>query len=393
LRPSPARKPPLEGVRVLDLTRLLPGPYCSLLLSDLGADVVKVEDTKGGDYLRFIPPLKDGLGGAFYALNRGKRSIALDLKRDEGRELFLRLVGASRVVLEGFRPHVLDRLGLGLEVLSRARKDLILCSITGYGQDGPHAERAGHDIDYLALSGVLAAGGVEGGGPALPGVQIADVAGGALFATIRILAALLSNEGARIDVSLTEGAMAFLLPWLGDLAFGGSPLRRGEGTLNGGYAGYGCYRAGDGRHLALGAIEPKFWGALCRELGVETRMGDLVAPREEQHRLRDEIGARLAEAPRDDWADRLGRIDACAEPVLEIEELATHPQHRERGAFFTLEDRERGAVELLRPPLGDQGSPRLRVAPRQGQHTDEILLEAGLSAEEIAALRGRGVIR
>ncbi|MCC6748992.1 MAG: CoA transferase [Deltaproteobacteria bacterium] len=383
--------PPLAGVRVLDLSRLLPGPFCTLILAELGAEVVKVEDLGGGDYLRLVPPFKGGLGGAFYALNRGKRSIAVDLKQASGRELLLRLLPSFDVVVESFRPGVLARLGLDYATLAAAHPKLVLCSISGYGQDGPMADRAGHDINYLATAGVLAASGPVGGAPMVPGVQLADVAGGALWATIRILAALKSGVGAHLDVSMTEGVMSFLLPWLGDLAFGGTPLRRGEGTLNGGAACYGAYRGADGGYLAVGALEPKFWTALRTALGQPSDMSDPIAPPARQTELKGELAARLAERSRDEWARELASADACVEPVLEMEELTRHPHHQHRQMFFTLDDATRGPLEMLRLPLGAPVA--TTPAPTHGQHTDEVLREAGLSDAEIASLRQRGVLR
>ena len=379
---------PLDGVRVLDLSRLLPGPFCTLVLSELGADVVKVEDTGGGDYLRLIPPLNDGMGGAFYALNRGKRSLSVNLKEARGRELLLRLLPEFQVVVESFRPGVLDRLGLGYEQLCAVNPEIILCSITGYGQDGPLRDRAGHDIDYLALSGVLAAGGKAGGDPALPGVQIADVAGGAMWAVIRILAALHSGRGAHLDVSMTEGAMSLLLPWLGDSAFSGQPLRRGQWTLNGGAARYNTYPTADGGHLAVGALEPKFWISLCAALGIAGEMDE--AP-EKQQQMKEKLRSRLGEEPLEHWNDTLPAADACVEPVLEMDQLADHPQHKHRGMFYDLEDPQRGPVSLLRLPVDSE--PASTPAPAQGQHTDEVLGDLGCSAEEIARLRADKVIR
>jgi crotonobetainyl-CoA:carnitine CoA-transferase CaiB-like acyl-CoA transferase len=376
---------------VLDLSRLIPGPLCTLILAELGAEVIKVEDTAGGDYLRLIPPLREGIGGAFYALNRGKRSLAVDLKRAEGREAFLRVLGGARVVVESFRPGVLARLGLDFPTLVARRPDVILCSISGYGQDGPLAGRAGHDIDYLALSGVLAVSGEAGGSPALPGVQIADMAGGALFAALRILAALLGPAPCHLDVSMTEGALALLLPWFGEAGFGGAPLRRGEAPLNGGAANYGVYRCGDGRHLAVGSLEPKFWTGLCKSLGLPVDMSALVAPPARQRELRAELEGALAREPREVWAARLAAADCCCEPVLELEEVAAHPQHRARGVFETVEDPVRGRFELPRLPLGVSGG--AGPAPRQGEHSDAVLAAAGLGAEEIAALRASGVVR
>jgi len=374
---------PLTGVRVLDLSRLLPGPLCSLILSELGAEVIKVEDTGAGDYFRNLPPQQGGLGGAFYALNRGKRSISVDLKAPAGRELLLRLLPRCRVVIEGFRPGVMDRLGLGFEALREVNPEIILCSITGFGQTGPLAGRAGHDINFLALSGVLAAGGTPDGPPGLPGIQVADVAGGALWAAIRVLAALQGGGGGHLDVSMTEGTMAFLLPWIGDMMFGGRPLARGEDMLNGGLANYNTYRTSDGKHVAVGALEPKFWDALQGALGLEAGAGEPGEPRiaRQSSELVERLGQRFAAGTRARWAEELGRVDACADPVLEMDELAGHPQHRARGCFFTLEDPERGPLTQLRLPL--DGEPRQEPAPRQGEHTDQVLAEAGLAGEEI----------
>src|SRR5262245_23824086 len=175
---------PLEGIRVLDLSRLLPGPFLTMILSDLGADVVKVEDPRMGDYMRGVPPAKDGVSGRFLAVNRDKRSIALDLKAPAGREAFLKMVERADVVVESFRPGVMDKLGVGWGALSARNRGVVLCSISGYGQDGPYRDRAGHDLNYVGLAGVLAMGGARGGAPQVPGVQIADLAGGGLWGAV-----------------------------------------------------------------------------------------------------------------------------------------------------------------------------------------------------------------
>ena len=380
---------PLDGVRVLDLSRLLPGPFCTLILAQLGADVVKVEDTGGGDYMRLIPPLKQGMGGAYYALNQGKRSICLDLKQPAGRELLLRLVADARVVLESFRPGVLQRLGLSYEELCQANPEVILCSISGYGQDGPLKGRAGHDINYLALSGVLAAGGQRDGEPALPGVQISDLAGGSMWAAIRILAALYSGQGGHLDVSMTEGALGLMLPWFGEMAFSGAPLRRGAATLSGGAARYNPYPTGDG-YLAVGSLEPKFWAGLCTALGLPCDLSEADdQPRQQQ--IAAQLKDKLASQSRDQWAEQLAPADVCVEPVLEMDEVPDHPQHRHRGAFHQVQDPDRGPLTLPRLPL--DVPPGHEPAPSQGQHTDEILSQLGLDTAELARLRDSKVIR
>lgn len=384
-------KGPLEGVRVLDLSRLLPGGLCSLILAQLGAEVVKVEDTGAGDYLRHFPPLKGGMGGAYYALNRSKRSICINLKRPEGKALLLRLLPRFRVVLEGFRPGTMDRLGLGYETLRQAHPEVILCSISGYGQTGPLAHRAGHDLTYMSLAGALAAGGEPGGKLAQPGIQVADLAGGALWPAVRILAALMSDEGCHLDVSMTEGALSMLLPALGDMAFGAVPLRRGEGLLNGGAGVYRPYATADGKHLAVAPIEPKFWQALAKALDMEARADDAFAPAERQAEIKRDLEQALSRKDRDAWTEELARVDACVEPVLEMDELADHPQHQARGVFVTTEDPERGPITLPALPLEGELPPT--PAPRQGEHTGQVLREAGLDQDEIDALRKGGVIR
>ena len=380
---------PLEGLRVLDLSRLLPGPFLTMVLADLGADVVKVEDPKVGDYLRAIPPSKGGVSGRYLAVNRGKRSLALDLKRPEHHAAFLRLVAKADVVVESFRPGVLDRLDLGWDVLSAANPRLVLCSISGYGQTGPYVHRAGHDLNYLGLAGVLAMG-AEGPGrpPAMPGVQIADLAGGALWSATGILAALVGRErtgrGEHVDVSMTEGALALLAAELGNLDAGARPTR-GREALNGGVASYGVYRTADERFVSVGALEPKFWLAFNAVIGRKPDVSELVAPPAQQERIRAEIAAIIATRTRDEWVAIMAGHDACCEPVLELDELAAHPQHIAREVFFTVDGGASGPLQQVRTPLGAPVSPT--PPPRLGEHTAAVLTDYGFSDDEIAALR------
>ena len=382
---------PLQGVRVLDLSRLLPGPFATLVLADLGADVVKVEDTGAGDYLRAFPPHVGGVGARFAALNRDKRSIALDLKQPEALAAFRRLVAGADVVVESFRPGVMDKLGIGYEALRAQKPDLILCSISGYGQTGPYRERAGHDIDYLGLAGVLGLGGAKEGAPLLPGVQIADIAGGGLWAATGICAALAARqrtgEGAHLDVSMTEGSLAFLVAELGALFAGAAPPRRGTGLLNGGQANYAVYETRDGKYLAVGALEPKFWLAFNQAIGREGEgIAEIAGGPAEQARIRAEVAAILLTRTRAEWEERFRAFDACVEPVLDAEEIAAHPLHRARRVFF-----EGPGGRQIRTPLGlpESGRP----APAQGQHTVEVLREAGLAEAEIESLRAAGALR
>ena len=386
---------PLQGLRVLDLSRLLPGPYATLVLADLGADVVKVEDPQGGDYLRWIPPLAGEQSGAFHALNRNKRSVALDLRAPAGAAALLRLARSADAVVESFRPGVLDRLGLGWAALHAANPRLVLCSITGYGQDGPYAERAGHDLDYAAFAGVLA----QNGPPERPlplGVQAADLAGGAWPAVAGVLAALLrrgaTGEGAHVDVSMTEGALALLAMPLAMAAARGAPLARGRELLTGGAASYGTYRTKDGRFVALGALEPKFFSAFCAAVGrpelAERQLDDHGAgPRAELEVVF--AGRTFAE-----WTAFAAAQDVCLAPVLEGDEPRLDPQLAARGAFVEVETPWEGrAMPGVACPVRLRGEVApLRPAPRLGEHGEEVLREAGFSPAEIAGLRDAGVL-
>jgi crotonobetainyl-CoA:carnitine CoA-transferase CaiB-like acyl-CoA transferase len=391
---------PLDGIRVLDLSRLLPGPFLTLVLADLGADVVKVEEPDRGDYLRdLVPALDAGLGARFAAINRDKRSLALDLKSESGRAAFLRLVEQADVVVESFRPGVLERLGLGWGALSARNPKLILCSLSGYGQDGPYRDRPGHDINYLALAGVLAMSGVAGGAPMLPGVPIADLAGGALWGAVAVLSALIaratSGRGQRLDMSLTEGALALLASDLGILEASRRELgrdcatrapTRGATALTGARAAYGVYAARDGRYLALGALEPKFWSAFNRAIGRNASEAE-EADRDPAS-IRAEIQAILLQRSRDAWAEAFARAGVPCEPVLEPEELPGHPLHAARGAFFTAPERDgRLPFPQARLPVGEPK--RERGAPHLGEHSAEVLSEYGFSPPEIESLLTR----
>jgi crotonobetainyl-CoA:carnitine CoA-transferase CaiB-like acyl-CoA transferase len=380
---------PLKGVRVLDLSRLIPGPFCTLILSDLGASVDKLEDPHVGDYLRVFPPLKNGLAGRFNALNRDKRSLCLDLKQPEGRDALLQLIGRYDVLVESFRPGVLDKLGVGYAALSARNQRLIMLSISGYGQDGPLRDRAGHDLNYLAVGGVLGLAGPSDRPPPTPAIQLADIAGGALFGAVGILAALYERErsgrGQQVDVSMCEGALAFLIPDLGNLDATGTPPRRGGELLNGGAACYGVYRTKDGRFLSVGALEPKFWSAFNQAIGRPVDLSELIADEATQAKVRAEIQAILETRTRDEW-EKVLVGDVCVEPVLGADELAAHPQHRARGMFFTVD-----GLQQTRTPLGR--SEGHRGPPALGGDSATILREAGFADGDIEWLRQRGVTR
>ena len=378
----------LTGIRVLDLSRLLPGPFLTMVLADMGADVVKVEDPRVGDYLRALPPAKGGIAGRFLALNRGKRSVALDLKNPVARDAFLEMVAKADVVVESFRPGVMAKLGLSYEVLAAKNPKIILCSISGFGQTGPYAERAGHDLNYIALAGALAMGGEADGAPGMPGVQVADLAGGALWGATAILGALVgrarTNKGAHLDISMTEGALALLAAEVGNMDCGDRPTR-GKETLNGGLACYSVYKTADARYLAVGALEPKFWIALNTAIGRPPNVAEVIGNPAVQAKTRGELAAIFATKTAAEWNDILAKHDCCVEVVLEMTELAEHPLHRAREVFFSIDGGEGVGPSLqVRTPLGrptNAGPP-----PRLGQHSKIVLAEYGFTADQIAAL-------
>ena len=394
---------PLSDLRILDLTRLLPGGFCSLLLADLGADVIKVEDTGAGDYVRWAPPLygadeQQALGtrsALYLALNRGKRSIRVDLKSEAGREAFLTLVDGADVVLEGFRPGVLERLGVGWERLYERNPRLVYCAITGYGQTGPNTARAGHDTNYLALNGLLGLTGAADGPPVQSGGQLADVGGGALMAAVGVLAALRerdrSGEGQLVDVSMTDGSLAWLAMTAAQYLCDGQVPGRGRGALNGGIACYLPYEAADG-WVSCGALEPKFWQAFCHGAGREDLIeAQFAPPGSEGHRAVAEV---FRQRTRDEWRAFNDRHDCCIEPVLDLGEALDSDLVREREMVVEISQPELGPVRLLGSPVKLSRTPAdpTRPAPALGEHTERVLVEAGLADDEIAALLEAGAV-
>jgi len=326
-----------------------------MLLADQGADVIKVEEPGSGDYMRWTPPLVDGQSALFDALNRDKRSIELDLKSERGKDALLRLVTTADVLVEGNRPGVMDRLGLGWEVLHERNPKLVMCSITGYGQDGPFASRAGHDLNYMSIAGALGLNGQRGGPPVPLSVQVADIGGGGLQPAVEILAALVAvqrgGEGRRIDVAMTDGAVRWLA-----LAFAaleqGEPVARGDQRLAGRYPCYRVYECADGRYYSVAALEPKFWSALCDAVERPDLVDAQLSEDMDVQRSMEEV---FRSRTRDEWEGVLSTVDACCEPVLDLDEVARHPQVVARRLF-----RHGGR------------------APRLGEHTQELLREIGL---------------
>jgi crotonobetainyl-CoA:carnitine CoA-transferase CaiB-like acyl-CoA transferase len=376
---------PLQGIRVLDLSRLLPGPFATLVLSDLGATVDKIEDMVGGDYLRHFPPHVAGESVAFQLLNRGKRSVVLDLKKPAGLDAMKRLVATYDVLFDQFRPGVLARLGLGHEELRAQNPRLIVCALTGYGQSGELAQRAGHDLDYLARAGILGAQGPANGAPQVPGFQLADISGG-MWCVIAIQAALAerarTGHGAVLDVAMTDGVLGFNVMAVG-AALAGESVRRGDGPITGGIAPYQTYLSSDGYPIALAALEPKFWTAFCNGVGVEPTMIALL-PGPHQIKIKQQVAAIFAEKTREEWARFGAEHDCCVEPVLDPSEIGADPHLTSRGLFFELPT-PRGPVPQLRTPVTPKDE-SFTPPPRMGEHTRAVLEDAGFSKDEIDEL-------
>ncbi len=390
----------LEGVRVLDLSRLLPGGFCSLLLADFGADVIKVEDTGMGDYVRWAPPAFEGAeesanGSLFLALNRNKRSIRIDLKTEGGRDALLRLAKNADVLLESFRPGVLDRLGVGYEALREVNPGLVYCAISGYGQTGPNVARSGHDLNYLGLNGLLALTGDKDGPPVQSGGQIADLGGGALMACFGILTALRhrdrTGEGQFVDVSMFDGSLAWLAMVAARVFAAGEQPRRGGEMLGGAIVCYRPYACSDG-WVTLGALEPKFWGAWCNGVG----RPDLIEKQFERagSGTHEEVERIFLERTREEWRTFAASNDCCLEPVLELDEALESELVRARDMVIEFEQPGAGQVKGLGMPVKLSATPGTveRPGPVLGQHTDEVLREAGFGDDEIDALKGDGAV-
>jgi crotonobetainyl-CoA:carnitine CoA-transferase CaiB-like acyl-CoA transferase len=393
---------PLEGLTVLDLTRLLPGGYCSLLLADFGAEVIKVEDTGMGDYVRWAPPYYDGAdqsarSAKFLALNRCKRSIRIDLKNERGKEVLLRLTRDADVLLESFRPGVLERLGVGYERLREENPRLVYCAITGYGQDGPNRDRSGHDMNYLGLGGLLGLTGEPDGSPVQSAGQIADIGGGALMAAVGVLVALRererSGEGQLVDCSMFDGALSWLAMVAADMFADGVVPRRGTLHLAGGVTCYRPYRCADG-YVTLGALEPKFWAEFCRGVGREDLLEHAFdPPGSDAHRA---VGEVFSSRTREEWREFATHHDCCLEPVLDLDQALSSELVAAREMVVELA--QPGAerpVRLLGSPVKlsrTPADPTRAPGPALGEHTDEVLAAAGYSSEEIAALRGAGAV-
>lgn len=389
---------PLSSLKILDFSTLLPGPFASLLLADMGAEVLRVESPTRPDLLRVLPPHDGGVSAAHAYLNRNKRSIALDLKRPEAVEVVKRLVEEYDILIEQFRPGVMERLGLGYEALRAINPRLIYVSITGYGQTGPYRDRAGHDINYLAISGIAAQTGRKDSGPLPLGVQVADVAGGSFHAVMGLLAAVIhrqqSGEGQYLDISMTD--CVFTLHAMGGAAYlacGQEPSMESQ-PLNGG-SFYDYYRTRDGRWLAVGSLEPQFMQQLCAALGrPELASLGLSPDPEAQRQLKRELQIAFELHDFAEWCEIFAGLDACVEPMLSLAEAVEHPQIKARGLVVEVPREGGPGQRQIGCPIRFSGglpAPR-HIGVKVGAHTEEVLRGLGYSEEQIAELRAGKVV-
>ena len=391
-------KQALEGIRMLDLSRMLPGPYCTMMLGDLGAEVIKIEEIKGGDPTRHSPPKIGTQSAAFRQVNRNKKSIAIDLKSSEGRDLFLKLAATADIVMEQFRPGVVDRLGIGYKEVSEINPRIIYCALTGFGQDGPHRDRSGHDLNYLALSGVLGLTTDEQGKPVMSGIQVADLAGG-MIAGFAMLAALLARErtgrGQYVDVSMFD-VMLSMLPIAASHQFAGKHYEVGDKfVLSGSYPFYNVYETSDGKYMTLGALEPKFWANFCKAVGREDLIAKQFSESEVKAELFAEVKAIFKSRTREEWIEVMRDADCCCEPVLALGEAFEHEQTKARQMVQEIATATDGVLKQLgfAYKLSDTPSRINTMSPELGEHTNELLTELGMAEDEQSRLKTAGIVR
>jgi len=381
---------------VLDLSRLMPGPLCTMILGDLGADVIKIEQPQVGDYARSAPPLLGDTGSAFLMLNRNKRSITLDLKKAEAQEILRKLAARADVLVESYRPGVADGLGVGYETISQVNAQIVYCSISGFGQDGPYRDLVGHDLTYMAYSGAIGGTGPRGGPPVIPAIQVSDIQA-AMYSAIGIVAALYGREktgkGDFIDISLMDTAVASMILPI-SFHFAGESTERGSSLLSGGAPFYNIYETADRKHVAIAPLEPKFWIELCSALGLERYQDKQLTSVEEKERIRDDLAAIFHLKTRDEWVKILNERDVPCAPIYDVSEALADSHVLSRKMVFETETEAFGKLNQLATPIRMSSSPlTIRLPPpRLGEHTLQVLQELGYPPSEMRRLRSVGAI-
>lgn len=389
---------PLQGLRVLDLSRLAPGPFCTMVLADLGADVLMIEAPREGvsqiGWPTRHPPEVDN---ALNPLRRNKRSIVLNLKDPRGREVFHKLVPQADVVVEGFRPGVMARLGGDYETLSRINPRVILCSVTGYGQNGPYASQVGHDINYISIAGMLGSIGWPGTPPAIPLNILADFAGGGLHAAMAILAAVIARNatgrGQHVDIAMTDGVLYLMATWVRTALAGDGAPKPGQSILNGALPQYNVYQTRDGGWISLGALETKFWENLCRVMECEQWAKAPFDPATITA-AKAHFTERFKTKTRAEWFEILSRVEICAAPVYSLDEALEDPHNRARGMVAELKHPTLGTIRQVGvgPKFSDTPGAFHMAPPREGEHTDGVLSQLGYSSQQVAELRAARVV-
>lgn len=386
----------LEGILVIDLSRYGPGKYCTMTLADFGADVISIEiPRRKGKEWKYIA---DDNSSRYLALNRNKKSITLNLKTDKGREIFYRMAERADVIVEGFRPGVVRRLGIDYEKIRQINPHIIYCSISGYGQEGPYTNRPGHDLSYVGMAGILSMTGYHNGSPVVLGTNIADLGGGYAQSLIGILMALFAREktgiGEYIDVSMLDGLINWLWIVAAQYFVDGIVPKRGETMMTGSQPCYNIYQTKEGEYITLSILEPWFWEKLCQTLGCEDFIEDQYAI----GKRRDEIFTRFrkifATKSRDEWVNILEKADIPFGPVLNLDEVFSDPQVRDRRMVVEIDHPTIGKIKQLGIPIKFLNNPaKIRSPPPEyGQHTNEILAKMGYKEEEINQLRQDGII-
>lgn len=388
----------LDGLRVLDLTRLLPGAFCTQLLADMGAEVIKIEEPGRGDYNREFPPINVKESGSFLLLNRNKQSATLNLKSDAGKALFRQLAAKADIIVEGFRPGVMDRLGLNYDSLVADNPGLIYCAISGFGQTGPYRLMPGHDLNYLSLAGGARLFAGRDGRPIVPGLSIADVGGGSQMAATGILAAVIARgrdgKGQFIDISMTDGAFSWLAYHGADWLFGGQNPRGGQAPFIGQAPCYNMYECADGGYVALGIIEAHFWERFCTAVDMPDLINDQWPGGDAAQAQFDRLDALFATRNRDDWVAFLAPADIPFSAVYDVGEAFDDPQIKARDMVQSVDHPVEGTIPQLGFPIKLSGTPcTIRTPPPQlGEHTAQTLGDLGLSPDHIAQLAADKVI-
>lgn len=401
----------LDNIKILDLAHLPPGSYCTMILADMGADVIRCEALpnvggRGQGLLSSAMGEEGRKRAAFDALNRNKKSLGLNLKSEAGKEIFYKLAQTADVIIEGFRPGAVNRLGVDYETIRKINPGIIYCSLSGYGQDGPYSQLPGHDINYISIAGVLGMIGQSGQPPVVPLNLVGDFAGASLNAVIGILIALLARintgKGQYVDISYTDGALSLLTMFTAIHYETGSPMRRGQSALQCGYPYYGVYKCKDNKYISLGTLEPWFWENFCRAVGKEEFIKDFIMPDHlftqpqgpRWKMIKDSLDTLFLTRTRDEWYDLLIKHDVPVGKVYDLDEISGDPQIKHRKMILEIDDPKVGKIRQtgIAIKLSDTPGSIRNLAPLQGQDTDVIMKNLGYTTEQIKQLRDASTI-